>query len=186
MQRGASRQAWRRVARSQFCIPLKDHAYIEWRLKRRFARNLHRFVDRLPREDDAVEWFALMQHHGAPTRLLDWTYSFYVALFFAIERAMPGQSCAVWAINQQWLLETLKKYPAMRRALEIDPSLKAPEAMAVLLEAEPSIVVPIVPYYVNERLAVQQGAFIASMNLNRSFMETSVLLRTRAYCGRTC
>ena len=34
-----------------------------------------------------LEIFALMQHHGAPTRLLDLTHSAYVACFFAIENA---------------------------------------------------------------------------------------------------
>ena len=38
-----------------------------------------------------------MQHHGAPTRLIDFTWSPYVAAFFALERATGD--AAVWAVN---------------------------------------------------------------------------------------
>lgn len=47
-----------------------------------------------------MEWLALMQHFGAPTRVLDITKSSYVAAYFAIEDATAGDDCAVWAINE--------------------------------------------------------------------------------------
>jgi hypothetical protein len=52
----------------------------------------------LPRADDHLKWLFLMQHHGVPTRLLDWTESILVALYFAARghTDVPGE---VWAMN---------------------------------------------------------------------------------------
>ena len=69
----------------------------EGRILRVFKRKAHQFLAQPPDPADDFQWLAMMQHHGAPTRLLDFTWSPYVAAFFALERATGD--AAVWALN---------------------------------------------------------------------------------------
>jgi hypothetical protein len=69
----------------------------EDRILRVFKRKAHQFLDKPPDPDDDFQWLALMQHHGAPTRLIDFTWSPYVAAFFALERTLADG--VVWAMN---------------------------------------------------------------------------------------
>jgi hypothetical protein len=57
----------------------------------------------LPPMSDKLSWLALMQHYGAPTRLLDFTYSPYLALYFALrsrgsQEIKSGAIC-IWAVD---------------------------------------------------------------------------------------
>jgi FRG domain len=68
----------------------------EQRILRIFKRKAHLYLSNPPDEDDSFEWLSLMQHHGSPTRLLDFTWSPYVAAFFALESAT--KTAAIWAL----------------------------------------------------------------------------------------
>jgi hypothetical protein len=74
---------------------------------------LFKSAEEIPPLEDKLSWLALMQHHGVPTRLLDFTYSPYVALYFALrsraEEEKRSPFVTVWAIDGEAVMQTAER-----------------------------------------------------------------------------
>lgn len=72
-----------------------------------FKRMAPAIEKNLPEENDNLSWLFLMQHHGMPTRLLDWTENILVALFFAINSDLEKDG-EIWTLYPTKLNEVYK------------------------------------------------------------------------------
>lgn len=150
---------------------------IERSVCREFKRRAHQYVSTLPADEDTVEWFALMRHYGAPTRLLDWTYSFFVAAFFAIEEPADGGPYVIWAIDAEWCRKAANRQLGAPGAdLDLLRQEDDPKCRRVFNEyigrEETAAVYPVNPFRMNERLTIQQGVFLCPSSVGRPFRES--------------
>jgi FRG domain len=134
----------------------------EDRIRRIFQRKSHLYLRDTP-GDDLLEWLALMQDHGAPTRLLDFTWSPYVAAFFALEHATAD--AAVWALNlpllrrlhEEHTIDGVVVSQADARDAAVFDQYYLPNTHAFVWQGD--------PFRMPQRVVAQSGTFLVSGHL---------------------
>lgn len=172
-----------------FGLPLDKAFELEQKLIREFRRYFHFYSAYAPAPDDTLEWLAMMQHYGSPTRLLDWTYSLYVAAFFALEK--PNEAHIIWALNTQWLSrQVLRLLRSLKQGHEVllqqfvdERETSITPFRDLFMQAEPGSA-PFVyvanPFKLNPRLTNQQGLFLCQNDISKSFMESLEIFSQKA------
>jgi hypothetical protein len=131
-----------------------------------FIRRSPSISDKLPESNNYIEWLFLMQHHGLPTRLLDWTENILVATFFSVIKN-PNEDAELWSFLP-WKLNEKHGFWGLpyqnNRILKFLSSemfhTSPPELAKELgLTTEPNAPMAILPALKHPRMTRQQSCF---------------------------
>nr|WP_314860780.1 FRG domain-containing protein [uncultured Undibacterium sp.] len=140
-----------------------------------FKSRAHLYLSRDIIPDTKLGWLSLMQHHGCPTRLIDFTTLPYVALFFAQDGfdSSAGSDMCIWAISNKFLETESFNYLSEKAGLNVNYKTFALNKDRFFDEifdrGGHPIIISIEPKITNLRLESQSGLFLLSGSYDKKF-----------------
>jgi len=116
----------------------------------------------LPIDETKWSYIFAMQHHGLPTRLLDWTTTFGVALYFAL-REGEGDA-ALWVLNPLELNKATWNREVLPSPDELDVNYY--DGFIGNTKKFSSTIVAVSPFHHNPRIFNQKAAFTFHANIS--------------------
>ncbi|WP_240635912.1 FRG domain-containing protein [Caldimonas tepidiphila] len=147
-----------------FCPDQRLWPLREERAMRIFRRKAHIYLRNSTALENDLRCLALMQHHGAPTRLLDFTKSPFVAAFFALENA--DTDVAVFALNTPALWSLTPRFDPSLTRDRIDPRVPGNFERYFIGNRSPMMWFG-EPSEMDSRLMAQSGLFVVPGMLDR-------------------
>lgn len=153
-----------------------DHD-VEIVLVAEYRKAIRSFSDHSGTPETILEWLSLLQYHGTPTRVIDFTYSPYIAAYFAFQEEGSEKSgpVAIWCVNRirfyQAALYYLKKhleisYHSGRQYLFSESTFEN-----LFGRRDLDCVMPYDLANANQRQLIQQSVFVAAMNPEKRFVD---------------
>lgn len=143
-----------------------------------FQRQAFQYIQNIPPKDKFIDWLAYIQHYGGPTRLLDFTYSFYVAAFFSMKSIDFKPS--IWCFNINNLISHQIEFKSLLFEKGYRETLNAyVEAANQNIASKQNFgttqkkgnIYLVEPYNQEQRLGIQQGFFLFPTEIELTFEE---------------
>lgn len=166
-------------------INLREADIIEKMIIREFRRT-YNGVDSFDVTHDTLYCMSLLRHYGAPSRLLDFTYSKYIALYFALKEAYDSIDVEtnkemirfnIWCIDAKEMNEKARKCysenPFFISAFNDRANIytRTDKSFRFLyMENRHNLVISENPARIHMRLHIQQGVQLCPGNVREPFM----------------
>ena len=141
----------------------------DYEREREMARDfrLRALIDIEHKPRTYLGWLFVMQHHGLATRLLDWTESSLVALYFAVEDYNKDSDAIVWVFHPWKLNESQESYgqssvPQMNKEIDENysyPTHTIPCPTIGPPKVQKELPMALRPAHTTRRIIAQRGQF---------------------------